>query len=640
MWSDNETTLDLLGFRHLIVGLLSIVRDGDLLPATIGVFGDWGSGKSSLLRMAEAELREDEDTLVLSFNGWLFEDYGDAKAALMGNILDALAEEQSLTPKAKKIAMRLLKRVNWWRVLGVTAKAGVGLALGGPVGLGIAAGADIATMGKELLKKVEDINDEDLTRYLKEDVDHEVRRGIREFRKDFADLLAETKRKKLVVIIDDLDRCLPETIIETLEAIKLFLFVDHTAFVIGADERLVRYAVRRRFPELPGERAEVGRDYLEKLIQFPIRVPPLGRQETETYIGLLFAHRCSIPEDAFNKLRLAAVECDPKTLQTVRLNHQLAAKMLDPMPSGLIDDLSLTERLAPVLATETLGNPRQCKRFLNMLAMRIGMAKSRGVKDLQPRVLAKLMLLEYYRTEAFRQLAAAQAEENGRPAALADAEKRVRGETVAAAPESPPRHARKAGGESEGASEVEVADLPLWLMDPWVIRWLEMEPLLATEDLRPYFYFSRDLLGSLGTAAQRMSPSAQEALTMLSSESDAVRKTALSRAASLSPSDAHAVFESIATRVRQEDDLTSETSALELILQWVRARPELIGPLVALLSAMPPTRTPLGTPMKLLTVLGGVESPPVQKLLTQWTQSRDERLKAAAAAALKRYEKR
>lgn len=642
MWSDNETALDLLGFQHLVAGLVGIARNDDLLPATIGVFGDWGSGKSSLLRMATAELEKDKDALVLTFNGWLFEDYGDAKAALMGNILDALAEQKTLTPKAKKLAVRLLKRVNWWRVLGATAKAGIGFAVAGPAGAGLLACTDIAALGKDLLKKAEDIEEGDLTKYLNEDVDHEIRRGIREFRADFAELLSETDRKKLVVIIDDLDRCLPETIIETLEAIKLFLFVDHTAFVIGADERLVRYAVRRRFPELPGERAEVGRDYLEKLVQFPIRVPPLGRQETETYIGLLFAHRAEIESEAFEKLRLAAVECDPETLQTTRLNQELAAKILDPIPGGLMDDLSLTERIAPVLATENLGNPRQCKRFLNMLTMRLGMAHSRGVKDLQPRLLAKLMLLEYYRTESFRQLAAAQAEENGRPAALAQAEKRLRVQetgTPTASDPTPARSKKASPGETKEPPEAETAE-PLWLMDPWVTRWIKMDPPLAGEDLRPYFYFSRDLLGSLGTAAQRMSPSAQEALTMLSSESEAVRNTALKRAEALSPSDAHAVFESLAARVRQEDDLTAEGSALELVFSWVKVRQELLGQLVALLSSIPHTRIPRGTPMKLLNTVSKGDSPPVRKLLSHWSQSSDGQLKAAADAALKRHAKR
>jgi len=50
-----------------------------------------------------------------------------------------------------------------------------------------------------------------------------VRRNIRDFRKDFAQLLEKADIKRLVVFIDDLDRCLPENIIETLEATKLFL---------------------------------------------------------------------------------------------------------------------------------------------------------------------------------------------------------------------------------------------------------------------------------------------------------------------------------------------------------------------------------------------------------------------------------
>ena len=102
-------------------------------------------------------------------------------------------------------------------------------------------------------------------------------------------MLTESKISRLVVFVDDLDRCLPDTIIETLEAIKLFLFVKGTAFVLAADERLVQYAVRQRFPELPGTETEVGRDYLEKLIQIPLRIPPLSGPEIESYINILFA---------------------------------------------------------------------------------------------------------------------------------------------------------------------------------------------------------------------------------------------------------------------------------------------------------------------------------------------------------------
>ena len=112
-------------------------------------------------------------------------------------------------------------------------------------------------------------------------------------------------------------------------------------------------------------------------------------------MSLLFASRAELRQGVFDDLRKAAVECDPKALQAVRFRRDVVERVLETVPEEFANDLSLAERIAPVLAGETLGNPRQCKRFLNMLNIRLGMAKSRGVNDLQPRVLAKLMLLEY-----------------------------------------------------------------------------------------------------------------------------------------------------------------------------------------------------------------------------------------------------
>jgi predicted KAP-like P-loop ATPase len=62
------------------------------LPTTIGVFGDWGSGKSSLLKMVEKTTSQEKGILTINFNGWLFEGFEDAKTALMGTILDMIEE--------------------------------------------------------------------------------------------------------------------------------------------------------------------------------------------------------------------------------------------------------------------------------------------------------------------------------------------------------------------------------------------------------------------------------------------------------------------------------------------------------------------------------------------------------------------
>ena len=114
---------------------------------------------------------------------------------------------------------------------------------------------------------------------------------VEAFRKAFDKLLKDAGVEQLVVLIDDLDRCLPDTAIETLEAIRLFVFTARTAFVVAADEAMIEYAVRKHFPDLPettGPR-DYARNYLEKLIQIPFRIPALGETETRIYVTLLLA---------------------------------------------------------------------------------------------------------------------------------------------------------------------------------------------------------------------------------------------------------------------------------------------------------------------------------------------------------------
>src|SRR5690606_33637948 len=267
MWNDNESISDYIDYSHLSKAVTTIIDTDNLLPCSIGIYGDWGSGKSSLMRMVEKKYEEDPDILVIKFNGWLFEGYEDAKSVLMGRIVDEIISKRKFSEKAIKYAAKLLKRVDWIKIAGSSLKYGMSFLTLGPVGV---AGVSLA----DAMSKIKDI---DYENYIKEkqkketeDSDETLRSNIQEFHKNFEALIEETKIKKIIVFIDDLDRCSPDTIIGTLEAIKLFLFTKKTAFVIGADERLIKYAVKRRFPEVPGENLEVGRDYLEKLIQYPI----------------------------------------------------------------------------------------------------------------------------------------------------------------------------------------------------------------------------------------------------------------------------------------------------------------------------------------------------------------------------------
>jgi hypothetical protein len=111
------------------------------------------------------------------------------------------------------------------------------------------------------------------------------------FRGEFAALMDDLPEiGRVVVLVDDLDRCLPGTVIATLEAVKLFLSVPKMAFVIAADRRTVSLAIATEYEPSP-QAAKMGQQYLEKIVQIPVRVPALGRAESEAYLALLMLER-------------------------------------------------------------------------------------------------------------------------------------------------------------------------------------------------------------------------------------------------------------------------------------------------------------------------------------------------------------
>ena len=91
MWKDSESNIDYIDFEYIADLVNEIVMDDSLLPASIGVYGDWGSGKSSIMSISQKALnKKDNDALIINFNSWLFEDYGDAKNTVINCILDQI----------------------------------------------------------------------------------------------------------------------------------------------------------------------------------------------------------------------------------------------------------------------------------------------------------------------------------------------------------------------------------------------------------------------------------------------------------------------------------------------------------------------------------------------------------------------
>ncbi|MCZ7537980.1 MAG: KAP family NTPase [Acidimicrobiia bacterium] len=222
-------------------------------------------------------------------------------------------------------------------------------------------------------------------------------RGLEAFRDEFSRLMgSEDLRdvRRVVVLVDDLDRCLPDTVVETLETIRLFLAVPKMAFVIAADEDRVAEAIRQRYPGAADDREEPARLYLHKIVQTTIPLPSLSRFDTEAYLLLL---QLAIRLDA-DQLAVLVDQCEQLRLRSATL---------DDLPG--IDDveiaaeLAFAARLTPMLYEKLRGNPRRIKRFLNDLRIRQSVASRRGIA-LAPDVVAKLMVLEVLLETQFKQI--------------------------------------------------------------------------------------------------------------------------------------------------------------------------------------------------------------------------------------------
>lgn len=454
MWKDSEAEIDFLDFDYLISLLKDIIDNENLLPATIGVYGDWGSGKSSLINIAMNDFGNEENIVCLNFNAWLFESYEDAKTSLIGSILDEICEKKKISRKLNDVADALYKSIDKLKLFKKSAAFGMDIVTTGGIfsAISILFEKFIENEGTDKLKKLKESVEDNLE-------ENEIREDIIKFREKFNNLLKETKIEKLIIFIDELDRCSPDTILSTLEAIRLFLFTGNTVFIIGADERQISYAVKNKFREIKGLEIDIGKEYLEKLIQYPIRIPKLNSKETEFYMTCLLLQE-KLEKEEFNELIKYLNKLKREEFLNFELNYKILSDYSLEIANNVRNELNIAKQLSPILSAGLNGNPRQCKRFLNSLSMREKMATFRNV-TLNRKILAKIMLLEYFKPSLF--------------------------ETICSN--------LKSDGTSLEIKEIEECNFEKFKEyenDNWIKNWLIVEPSLKDIDLRQYLYFLRE----------------------------------------------------------------------------------------------------------------------------------------------------
>ena len=318
---------------------------------------------------------------------------------------------------------------------------------------------------------------------------------------------------------------MPERVIETLEAIKLFLSVPNTAFVIGADERIIKHSISMHLKlhtlnsdsDYLQDSKQIVTDYIEKLIQIPYRLPKLSLSEIETYNNLLFC-KTQLEEDDFKIVYDDYQIFKQSDFYSAYSYGHIKEKInFDDKPS-LSSLLNLSHSMSQMITTILKGNPRQTKRFLNTFILRTKLASVAKI-DIDIFVLIKLMLLEYFDTKLFKKLNEFQSKNNGYFPEINILEKVF------------------CKGEENPFKD----SFQEW-QTPQMVSWIKIEPKLSDTDLRNYFWLFRDKTESTLSDVHMVSPILQKIYKGLKSTQETEVRVSLENAKNLSYDELSEIF--------------------------------------------------------------------------------------------------
>jgi hypothetical protein len=299
-----------LGFGSYAAALAAAICGGTPPQFTVGIYGPWGSGKSSLLNAVARRLSEEPEVITVFFDAWRYEQAPHIVVPLMNAIYSQISKQDNskLAEKVKTALLSIVKSVT--------------------ISLG-----PVSISGKDL------VSEEATASYLDT-----------VYVKPFADMRAigdSLGDRRIVVLIDDLDRCSSGKVVALLEAINLVMDVPGFVFALALDYDVLVKAVSERYPHASGH------VFIEKMVQVPFRVP-----------------RLDLPSEGFLNSLI------PEWL-----------KRSESLPDGFEDIV----RDVAVLGLE--ANPRQIKRLINSVMVLLSVARDREIA-VDSRMLAGLVGLQ------------------------------------------------------------------------------------------------------------------------------------------------------------------------------------------------------------------------------------------------------
>ena len=297
-------------------------------------------------------------------------------------------------------------------------------------------------------------------------------------------------------------------------------------------------------------------------------------------------------------------------------------------PSSIAQAAAMAAELSPVLAQGTHGNPRQIKRFVNALNLRLAVSEARGFGDaIDPATLAKLMLAELFLPKLCSSTSAHRSR-TPRTDSVAEVEML---ETLVR------KSATGANAEENGASRAgaDDADFPAandlvseWATRSDMLRWARVEPTIGKKDLKPYLFVVNDRQNFV-EGAKPMSAVLRALLARLLG-GDFSAFGALAAVEKLDRPEAEQLFDSLKSMLLTERSLGTAPPVVEALSILVRAHPGYEARYVEALEQLTPSSLGGWAGAKFGTVFTTASANArSQALLARWAKEGSPRLKAA-----------
>lgn len=223
----------------------------------IGVFGEWGTGKTNLLNRIGQKLSE-QNQIVCTFRAWEYEAEDNINAAFIrslaypgnypwnANIAKSLKSSER-KEKLKHIALDAVKSI------------------------AVSGSKSIPVVGGTISALIESVTNSESQLFEMPLVEQ-----VKEYVSKLAKGVIGRRNSKLIVLVDDLDRCNPDTALTLLEWFKNYFDCPECKYVIGIDSEAIESAIFAKYAKYINESSNsriFGKQYLEKIIDYHYRVP-------------------------------------------------------------------------------------------------------------------------------------------------------------------------------------------------------------------------------------------------------------------------------------------------------------------------------------------------------------------------------